>query len=481
MKIELSHDVIAEKIWERLPEHDKYSKSVKASIERRYQDFKNQNGSYLGHKELSSWEAYISNLSLEADVLNFWNDSRKNYRYKNIFKYFSIYFTIFALSIIGTTSIYYFLKAKNAIKEIREHNLAIADSLISKFQYDSAWSLLLTTPIEFDYKALVITKMLEPIFIEAETKNFEKAFEMLTKLAEVSDNDQVIRSWDKLLNNDSILTLNNFRLCLKNIDSLRYDILRDKYFPKMIPIEGGTFLMGNPDNSRNGRDSVIYPAHRVIIDDFKISETEITVCQFELFRKCLNMFNVHDYGSCVDGDCPVELTWQDAAEYSQWLNTMDLETTASKKVFRLPSESEWEFAARESKEVNFTLFSGHDILDSVAWYRGNSSNKVNPVKRLGANSLGLYDMTGNLREWCYDYSSSSWSTTSYYIDCMKMGILKNPVCLNYQDQNLRVVRGGSYQSNKIDKELYTTYHTSASPTTNHGFRVVFGYNIFKVK
>ena len=161
----------------------------------------------------------------------------------------------------------------------------------------------------------------------------------------------------------------------------------------MIKVDGGTFTMGatseqkKPDNDEN-------PTHQVTLSSYYIGETEVTQ---ELWKAVMR-----EKPSNFKGDnLPVEkVSWEDCQRFIGKLNGL------TGKSFRLPTEAEWEYAARGGNRSNHTQYSGGSNIDDVAWYRGNSGSKTHPVKTKKPNELGLYDMSGNVYEWCQDWYGS---------------------------------------------------------------------------
>lgn len=192
----------------------------------------------------------------------------------------------------------------------------------------------------------------------------------------------------------------------KQIKEMEYRIwLYNNTTPEMIRVEGGTFELGSTYKEDNN------PPHKVTIKDFSISKYEITNHQFAYFLKAYESKIVKEgsdlgkplYYECnwgLEGLKPVPgyeanpaiyITWYGAKAYCKWAGG------------RLPTEEEWEYAARGGQNGNpINFYSGSMSLDSVGWYDGNSGGKTHPVGILSPNELGIYDMSGNVWEWCSD-------------------------------------------------------------------------------
>jgi formylglycine-generating enzyme required for sulfatase activity len=160
------------------------------------------------------------------------------------------------------------------------------------------------------------------------------------------------------------------------------------YKDGMVYVAGGTFQMGS-----NSGDSDERPVHTVTVSSFYMDKTEVTQAEY---RKVMGK-NPSKFSGC--DDCPVEnVSWNDANAYAQKVGK------------RLPTEAEWEYAARGGSKSKGYRYSGSNDLDAVGWYDNNSSGKTHPVAQKQPNELGLYDMSGNVWEWCSDrygdYSSS---------------------------------------------------------------------------
>lgn len=167
----------------------------------------------------------------------------------------------------------------------------------------------------------------------------------------------------------------------------------------MVAVKGGTFTMG-ATSEQTGAYSDESPTHLVTLSDYYIGETEVTQ---ELWQAVMGSNPSYFTGNLQR---PVEeVSWNDCQTFITKLNALTGET------FSLPTEAEWEYAARGGNKAQGYLYSGSNTIGDVAWYTSNSSSTTHPVKTKQANELGIYDMSGNVWEWCADwygsYSSSA--------------------------------------------------------------------------
>jgi formylglycine-generating enzyme required for sulfatase activity len=192
----------------------------------------------------------------------------------------------------------------------------------------------------------------------------------------------------------------------------------DPFEGQMVFVQGGSFMMGSNEGS-----DVEKPVHKVTLSDFYIGKFQVTQAQWKAI--------MGDNPSAFIGDDHLveKVSWNDVQEFIKKLN----EKTGQK--YRLPTEAEWEYAALGGQKSRGFKYAGSDNLNEVAWYDENSGSKTHPVGQKKPNELGLYDMSGNVYEWCAD-----WYGSDYYKNSPK----NNPT--GPVNGSSRVMRGGSWYS-----------------------------------
>jgi formylglycine-generating enzyme required for sulfatase activity len=192
----------------------------------------------------------------------------------------------------------------------------------------------------------------------------------------------------------------------------------------MIPVQGGSFIMGaTPEQLKSDKDE--HPVHQVTLSDYYIGETEVTQALWKAVMG-VNPSEVKDSRLPVD-----RVSWEDCQMFVERLNAL------TGKSFRLPTEAEWEFAARGGNHSCGYQYSGSNRLSDVAWYGGNSCNANHFVKTKNPNELGVYDMSGNVWEWCQDWKAAYSNQAETNPTGASSGIS-------------RVIRGGSWFNNAVD-------------------------------
>jgi formylglycine-generating enzyme required for sulfatase activity len=185
---------------------------------------------------------------------------------------------------------------------------------------------------------------------------------------------------------------------------------------EMVPVPGGTFMMGSPD-TEPGRRPDEGPRHAVKVEPFWIGRFEVTWDEYDLFAFSTDQpappgatappveadaltRPTPAYGDEARGfgkgrQPPLDLTHHAAMEYTRWLSRV------TGKSYRLPTEAEWEYAARAGSETVYS-FGNAAAIGEYAWYAGNSKERPHPVGLRKPNRFGIHDMHGNLAEWCLD-------------------------------------------------------------------------------
>ena len=233
----------------------------------------------------------------------------------------------------------------------------------------------------------------------------------------------------------------------------------------MVRVDGGTFQMGNENSKKSRYDfSPEKPVHEVTLSTYSIGETEVTQALWQAVMG-------NNPSSSQGDNLPVEqVSWDDCQKFISKLNQL------TGKRFRLPTEAEWEYAARGGSKSRGYKYSGSNDINSVAWFWENSGDsrlsgewksdkltknncRTHPVKTKQPNELGLYDVSGNVWEWCQDLYGSYSSSPQTNPTGASSGIC-------------RVVRGGCWRSNMESCRVSIRFGSASSNIhNNQGLRL----------
>ncbi len=227
---------------------------------------------------------------------------------------------------------------------------------------------------------------------------------------------------------------------------------------KMVYVEGGTFQMGATSEQNGEAYDNEKPVHSVTLESYYIAECEVTQEQWQKIMGTTIHQQASKAGYSTNGvgnDYPMYyVSWHEAQALCQELSAM------TGKTYLLPTEAQWEYAARGGKQSKGYKYSGSYAVDAVAWYYSNSGNTNHPVKGKRANELGLYDMSGSVWEWCSDWYGSYSSSAQTDPTGASSG-------------EYRILRGGSWYGNAMNCRV--SFRISGTPSYrihDRGFRVV---------
>jgi formylglycine-generating enzyme required for sulfatase activity len=350
-------------------------------------------------------------------------------------------------------------------KSIKHFKSTILDSFIFNLDYQQATRTLRQMDIEQKRDVSLIHSIEEIVFWWNEIGKPEIASDLLKECGF----KQIIAQSDSI------------RDFLYGIDKEWYSFLFNRYYGNMIPIQGGSF---------NFHRSTVAG-----VSSFKIARTETTLWQYSLFyESCgLSIKSKIDPRFQFEGDMPVSnITWFEALEYANWLSkkrglqpvyriTKGKNYFASKNIvevipnangYRLPTETEWEYAAKGGQNYNSSKYAGGDNFNEVAWGPQNCDGPQ-PVARKKPNALGIYDLSGNIAEWCWDRSNGSQRYPKVF-----MQDYQGP-----QTGSQRMIRGGSWKHEiplirRFESNSTFSPYSSLSPFHSNnktGFRLVSGF------
>jgi formylglycine-generating enzyme required for sulfatase activity len=226
---------------------------------------------------------------------------------------------------------------------------------------------------------------------------------------------------------------------------------------EMIFVDSGTFLMGCSDERRDCYNNEV-PAHKVTLSNFYMGKYEVTQklwyavmgITIEQQHKLAGTVSVFGKG---DNLPMYYINYNDCIAFCAKLNKLLSNQLPKGYKFRIPTEAQWEYAARGGDKNNGYKYSGSNSIDEVAWYNGNSREETHEVGTKAANELGIYDMSGNIEEWCRDGSNDYFNTPA-----------TNPISPN--TDFVYVFRGGSFSHSMTDCRVY--FRRSSNGTIRYG-------------
>ena len=227
---------------------------------------------------------------------------------------------------------------------------------------------------------------------------------------------------------------------------------------KLMLIPKGTFMMGSPE-SEEGRDKDENQHEVTISKDYYLGVYEVTQAQYE---KVMGKNPSYFQGAIVgneNADLPVDrVSWEDAVEFCKKLSDLPEEKKAG-RVYRLPTEAEWEYACRVGSKTAYSFDDEEGLLPEYGWFKRNSSNRTHTVGLLEPNAWGLYDLHGNVWEWCSDRHGE-----------YPKGAVSDPTgpC----EGSNRVIRsGGWYGEAALCRSALRRGHVPSIRLNSHGFRL----------
>lgn len=237
----------------------------------------------------------------------------------------------------------------------------------------------------------------------------------------------------------------------------------------MIFVSGGTFNMGSIDGADDEQ-----PVHSVTVNSFYMSKYELTQGEYQ----SLMGINPSATNKGIGSNYPVnQLSWYEMVEYCNTLSRKEgltevysfsddkISMNINANGYRLPTEAEWEFAARGGNYSREYTYSGSNDVGTVAWTTTNRDENTHPVGDKEANELGIFDMSGNVWEWCWDWYSPYISSSQ-----------DNPVGISSGSD--RVIRGGSWcQNDRVSRSSYRNRMDPSCRYDNLGFRLVRRENL----
>ncbi len=511
---ELAHDTLAALLDQQRSVEQRHRFDIQERIEAGWREHEDSGGTYFFDKnQLARIEPFLPKLALEPEQMRFLEKSRdeaerlekaENERTerelrlvkdklvveerarKRQYHYTGL---VAGVAMVAIIALGYALRQQNTLQEINkrvlqqqsdlrratgrvvETMLREATALVYQLDYYQAWSKLGEACQFGEKKDSLGLALMEIAFFYCESNDWGKAKIAALEAAGMLENIDLQQEVDAMDSLDHDRRRKRLRAVLLRLDTAHYEELERRYFPEMIPVEGGAFAYGQ---------NAVSSGSPTTVPRFMLSGSEITQWQFALFDASEN--RAHEKPSWgVNGDNPVtKVSWYDVVKYCNWLSenrglapvyTIDTTETDIKvslnpgaNGFRLPDEIEWEYVARGGpKQQNF-MFAGSNDLNEVAWTlnnckKTNEGPRTNKVKqkRPVSDDMEIYDLSGNVWEWCWNWYSTDSSAVK-------------------EVNASRVLRGGSW-FNDHDSYFRVSHRLQFDPSKRYGyvgFRVATG-------
>ncbi len=373
------------------------------------------------------------------------------------------------------------IELQQAYKELKEErrvsasakqealkSLALARQDIRHLKYESALLKIKAADALEAAEDSVTWAYLELIFWYNEIGQINRAVGILDSAIMAGKRQESLSPY-QLLAEETTSAQAKLREVLKNFDPARYQYLYQRYYPKMILVKGGEFEMGcNEAIDKACREDE--DQHKAMLSDFYMAQYETTWWQYYLFCAATGYKFRSPRWEIIGNHPVVNVSWKNALTYSNWVSKQHrLEPSISipsfglninSKGYRLPSETEWEYAAKGGHAQQMYIYSGSNDLESVGWFRNRSKKGTHPVGQLKPNRLRLYDMSGNVSEWCFDNYKPNYL---------------NETPLDYfgpEQETDRISRGGSWKDpNRFCRSSFRYYTSPNRRIPTRGFRV----------
>ena len=453
MRYELQHDTLAQIIQAKVSGEALTRRKVERFVEDKYRLYA-EKGFRLSPDDAN----YVKPLFWQINVSGAERDFLKQeFRALHLARLRQRAIVVAVLLVISSLAMLFatkFFQLRKATQTIVRNQVQRIDAAMSALDFATVEQTLAEATLLDGDKDALLPAYLELIYFYTEAGRPARALDLLAKATPLVGGEAPV-----LAGTDTLAYLNAELRRLGGLELVRTFAAR--YYPTLVDLPGGTFTMGADSSDAVAEDHEM-PAHPVTVSAFGLAETETTVFQYRLYQVAKGVTEetlrekTPPWG--YQGPLPqVKVSWYDAMEYADWLSAKTGE------VFRLPTEAEWEFVAKEGERDPGYAYAGGDVITAVAWTEADTVRSPQPVGRKQANAFEVYDLSGNVWEWCLDFYTEDYYAVSPPVDPVNEDL----------EALTAVIRGGAFDREAALARVTErrAYDPDAGEYYNIGFRL----------
>jgi formylglycine-generating enzyme required for sulfatase activity len=453
MRYELQHDTVARLVQTKVSAEALTRRKVERFVQDKYRLYADQ-GFRLSPDDADYIKPLVGQINIGAVERDFLRQEFRALRRARLSRRalgLLIMLVITALAILFAVK---FFQLQSATRTIVRNQVQQISEAILALDFAQAEQTLAAATLLDGEKDTLLPAYLELIYFYTEAGRPTRALDLLAQAAPLTGVESPAPT-----GTDTLASLAAELRRLGDEDLLRSFAAR--YYPTFVALPAGTFTMG-ADSSDTAAEDHELPAHAVTLSAFELAATETTVFQYRLYQAATGVtaeqLREKTPPWAYRGPLPqVKVSWYDAMDYADWLSA---KTGAT---YRLPTEAEWEYAAKTGGREPGYPYAGSEDIIAVAWTAADTVRSPQPVGLKQANAFELYDLSGNVWEWCLDFYTEDYYANSPATDPVNEDL----------EAFTAVIRGGAFDREAVLARVTErrAYDPDAGAYYNIGFRL----------